>query len=326
MQVLNVCKLTILIIIAAVIIAVVLTALTKNYHLVEEDRGFAGAEAFAWQPPDTSTIPFTPDGMLIRYGRDLIVNTSIYLGPHGKVAAITNGMNCQNCHLNAGTKTWGNNFSAVFSTYPRFRERSGTVENIYKRINDCIDRSLNGTVIDSSTKEMQAMAAYINWVGEKVPKKIKPKGSGIREIALLDRSADPIRGEAVFVQKCQRCHGNDGQGRLNADSLLYQYPPLWGNNSYNMGAGLYRLSRFAGYVRDNMPFDAPLNSDPLTDEEAWDVAAFVNSQPRPNKNYSKDYPSLAGKPFDHPFGPYQDKFSEFQHRYGPFTPIRSAMK
>jgi thiosulfate dehydrogenase len=101
---------------------------------------------------------------------------------------------------------------------------------------------------------------------------------------------------------------------------------LWGSNSYNTGAGLYRISRFAGYARDNMPFDAPNNSAPLTDEEAWDVAAFVNSQPRPKKDYSKDYPNIGGKPFDHPFGPYKDKFSEEQHKYGPFDPIRSAKK
>ena len=59
----------------------------------------------------------------------------------------------------------------------------------------------------------------------------------------------------------------------------------------------------------------------LTDEEAWDVAAFVNSQPRPKADLKKDWPNISAKPVDHPFGPYTDGFSEEQHKYGPFQPI-----
>ena len=118
-----------------------------------------------WVAPDTVLIPSGPEGDIIRYGRSLIANTAAFLGPNGSVVHMSNGMNCQNCHLDAGTKFWGNNYGAVNSTYPRFRERSGTVENIYKRVNDCIQRSLNGNPLDSNSKEMQAMMAYINWVG-----------------------------------------------------------------------------------------------------------------------------------------------------------------
>ena len=327
MQVVNSRRLLLLTIVSAVVIVIVLATTVNKYQTInKKDPGLSYYQGVFWEAPDTSRIPFTEEGLLIRYGRALITNTSFYIGPKGKVAAVTNGMNCQNCHLDAGTRPGGNNYSAVFSTYPRFRERSGTVENIYKRVNDCIDRSLNGHPIDTNSREMQAIAAYINWLGQKVPKNSKPTGAGIRDIAVLDRSADPAKGETVYTQKCQRCHGNTGQGLLNADSISYQYPPLWGSNSYNTGAGLYRISRFAGYVRDNMPFDAPYNSSSLTDEEAWDVAAFVNSQPRPKKDYSKDYPNIAGKPFDHPFGPYKDNFSGEQHKYGPFDPIRLTKK
>ena len=308
---------------AAFIGAVLATTLSKNSS-DNKVPGPSDSHSFIWEAPDTAAIPLTEAGLLIRYGRDLVANTAYFLGPKGKVATISNGMNCQNCHLNAGTKSWGNNYSAVFSTYPRFRERSGTIENIYKRVNDCIERSLNGHPIDSNGREMQAIAAYINWLGNKVPKNIKPSGAGIRDIEFLDRPADPSRGQTVYVQKCQRCHGASGQGVFNAGSISYQYPPLWGNNSYNTGAGLFRISRFAGYVRDNMPFDAPHNSAPVTDEEAWDVAAFVNSQTRPKKDIGKDYPNIAGKPVDYPYGPFNDAFTEQQHKYGPFEPIRLA--
>lgn len=83
---------------------------------------------------------------------------------------ITNGMNCQNCHLDAGTKVWGNNYGSVFSTYPKYRPRSGKEEDIYKRINDCFERSLNGKALALNSKEMQAIKAYIEYVGKDVKK------------------------------------------------------------------------------------------------------------------------------------------------------------
>jgi thiosulfate dehydrogenase len=100
--------------------------------------------------------------------------------------------------------------------------------------------------------------------------------------------------------------------------MVILYPPLWGNNSYNNGAGLFRLSRFAGYVKNNMPNPLNYHNPQLTDEEAWDVAAYVNSQPRPSKDLSKDWPNIKKKPFDHPFGPYADAWSEEKHKYGPW--------
>jgi thiosulfate dehydrogenase len=275
-----------------------------------------------WEAPDVNQAPYTEEGDMIRYGHDLISNTSLYLGPKGKIATISNGMNCQNCHLNAGTKLWGNNYSAVFSTYPKFRDRSGTIENIYKRINDCIERSLNGTRLDTNSREIQSIYLYMKWLGKNVRKNEKPDGAGIIDLPYLHRAADPVKGKIVFVQTCQRCHGPDGSGVLHADGSTYIYPPLWGKNSYNTGAGLYRISRFAGYVKDNMPFGIRYDSTQLTNEEAWDVAAFVNSQPRPVKDCSKDWPDISRKPVDYPFGPYADGFSERQHKYGPFEPIR----
>lgn len=268
-----------------------------------------------------------PDDSLTRYGRALIENTSYYLGPHGIVAQNTNGMNCQNCHLNGGTVPWGNNYGAVYSMYPQVRARSGRLETIVKRISDCMERSLNGKAVDSNSIEMKAIIAYMKWLGEEIPKNHKPKGSGIMSIPFLDRAADPGKGKTVYINKCQRCHGADGQGQKNPEGYGYVYPPLWGDKSYNTSAGLYRLSRFAGYVKNNMPFgEVEYHNPQLTDEEAWDVAAFVNSQPRHLKVFAEDWPDISKKPFDHPFGPYADSFSEEQHKYGPFKPIIEAKK
>ena len=268
-----------------------------------------------------------PEDELAKYGRELIENTAYYLGPKGSVAAITNGMNCQNCHLDGGTLPWANNYGAVSSTYPRFRDRSGRIETIEKRVNDCLERSLNGKAIDSNSTEMRAIVSYLHWLGDDVPKGKKPKGSGIMELTYLDRPADPVGGQIVYQSKCQSCHGEDGAGQPNIEGYGYAYPPLWGKNSYNSGAGLFRISRFAGYVKNSMPFGQVDHRNPLlSDEEAWDVAAYVNAKPRPSKDLSNDWPNISKKPVDHPFGPYSDGFTEEEHKYGPFKPIMEARK
>lgn len=259
------------------------------------------------------------------YGEELIAHTSKYFGPQGTVATISNGMNCQNCHLNAGKKNWGNNYSAVYANYPKFRDRSGSIESLYKRVSDCFERSLNGTAPDSNSREYQSMEAYIRWLGKDVPKGGKPTGSGIEKLPFMDRAADPVKGKAVYTSQCQSCHGANGEGQMAFDGSSFDYPPLWGAKSYNDGAGLYRISNLAGYIKSNMPFNIASHALPsLTNEQAWDVAAYINSQPRPSKDLSKDWPDISKKPFDHPFGPYTDAFTESQHKYGPYAPIMAA--
>jgi len=318
-------------IIIVIALIVVVTAVYKIFQkktgketalLVKADSSKINTNKTDWQPPDTSSIPHTEDGDLIRYGRELIANTAYYLGPKGKVAHVSNGMNCQNCHIDAGAKPYGNCFSAVASTYPTFRPRSGIIESIEFRVNDCLQRSLNGKTIDSTSKEMKAMVAYLKWIGKDVPKGIKPKGANTEELPFLERAADTASGRIVYQTKCITCHGKNGEGMLKPDSIAYLYPPLWGPHSYNNGAGLYRLTRFAGYVKNNMPFGATRDKPQLSNEEAWDVAAFVNSQPRPQKYFPKDWPNIAMKSIDYPYGPYKDSFSQQQHKYGPFGAIK----
>jgi thiosulfate dehydrogenase len=279
-----------------------------------------------WHAPDSLLLSKEPNADLIRYGRKLIENTSYYLGPKGTVAQLSCGLNCQNCHLEAGTKPYGNNYALVASTYPRFRARSGTVETIYKRLSDCFNRSLNGKAPDSTSKEMQAMAAYIVWIGKDVATGKTPVGAGAIELKYLDQAADTVKGKEVYLQECKVCHGDNGAGLLNATGIGYQYPPLWGKNSYNTGAGMYRITRLAAFVKANMPQGATYTNPSLTDEQAWDVAAFINSQTRPVFDAGKDWPDISTKPVDYPFGPYADDFTEAQHKYGPFKSIADARK
>ncbi len=278
-----------------------------------------------WQAPALSSIP-EEDKEMVFYGKDLIANTAHFLGPNGIVDQMSNGMNCQNCHLDAGAKVFGNNYSAVASSYPKVRARSSQKESIEKRINDCFERSLNGDKLPENSKEMQAMVAYMKWLGSEVKQDEAPIGVGLPALPYLDRAVDMVKGQQIYVAQCVVCHGENGEGIKATDGRTYTYPPLWGEHSYNSGAGLYRMSRFAGYVKANMPLGATIDFPMLTDEEAWDVAAYVNSQMRSEKDLSGDWPDISEKPIDHPFGPYSDGFSEQQHKYGPFKPIAEARK
>ena len=293
---------------------------------IKKNTAIAFTADSLWTPPDTNLLPHDSIGNLIRYGRELIVHTAKYLGPKGSVAQITNGMNCDNCHINGGTTLFANNFSITAVSYPKFRKRRNRIENLVMRINGCFKRSLNGEVPGDSSRQMKALVTYINWVSNKANKGRKNIfGTATEKLPFLSRAADTLKGKDIFMAQCQVCHGQNGEGKFLEGGREYLYPPLWGKQSYTNGAGLYQLSNFAGFVKNNMPFGTSYKKPFLSNEQAWDIAAYINSRPRPVfKELLKDWPDISGKPVDYPFGPYIDNFPESQHKYGPYKPILSA--
>ncbi len=286
-----------------------------------------------WIVPDVDKLPDDDWGRTVRYGRDLISKTASLIGPEvadQKQRFAGNNLTCQNCHLEAGTKEFGLPFQGVYADFPNYRARSGSVGTIEDRIQGCMVRSMNGKELPPDGAELTAMVAYMKFLSLRHPVGAPTPGRGSAAMAELTRAADPEHGKIVFVQVCAACHGANGQGqRVGSvgDARGYVFPPLWGPDSFNDGAGMARLIVAAGFVHSNMPKGITWQHPMLAVADAWDVAAFVNSQPRPHKaNLEKDFPNRLQKPVDTAYGPYADSFSLRQHELGPFQPIRDAIK
>jgi thiosulfate dehydrogenase len=303
--------------------------------------GWSGGLSFAqetpsaqqiWTVPEIGALPNNANGRLVRRGRDLIAATYAYIGPEVADRAkrfAGNNLACASCHLQAGTKKFGIPLFGLFGEFPRYSARSGAQMTIEDRLNSCMTRSMNGRALPVGAPEMQAMVAYIKFLSTGVaPGQLLP-GMGTGKMPELDRPADPVRGERGYANACLTCHGPNGAGirrSLPTTDLGYMVPPLWGSDSFNDGAGMARLIAAANFIHFNMPHGVDYLNPQLSPEQAWDIAAYVISQPRPHKaGLDKDFPDPLEKPVDTPYGPYADGFSEQQHKYGPFAPIRAAI-
>jgi thiosulfate dehydrogenase len=285
-----------------------------------------------WTVPEVGALPNDDFGAQVRRGRDLITATYAHIGPEVPDAAkrfAGNNLACTNCHLEAGTKKFGLPIFGLYGLFPQYSARLGAEITIEDRVNSCMMRSMNGRELPADSPEMQAIVAYIKFLSTDVAPGQVLSGLGAGAMPELSRAADPVRGKAIYVNSCQACHNTDGSGIRRGvpwTALGYMIPPLWGSDSFNDGAGMARLITAANFLHFNMPHGADYLNPQLSVEQAWDVAAFVLSQPRPKKaGLDKDFPDLLKKPVDTPYGPYADGFSERQHKYGPFAPIRAAI-
>lgn len=287
--------------------------------------------AESWRVPDPASLPDDKYGKLVREGKALVERTFATLGPEVADPAkryAGNNLACASCHLDGGSKKFGNGFVGTFADYPQYRPREDAVQTIEERINGCLERSMNGRPLPVDSREMKAMTAYMKFMSSGVPVTAEVDGRGLPKVALLDRAADPVQGRAVYDQYCVACHGADGAGKrvgVQGDAQGYLFPPLWGPDSYNDGAGMARVIMAARFIRGNMPKGATHEAPQLSDAQALDVAAYINSQPRPARaGLEADFPARHNKPADAAFPPYRAGFTAAQHKYGPFKPIVAA--
>lgn len=207
---------------------------------------------------------------------------------------VGNNLNCSSCHTNAGTVAGGSPFVGVSAMFPSYAPRAGRVIGIEERINGCFLRSMNGKPLPKESVDMRAMVAYYDWMkgGYKMGDKVPGRGIGKVNLELVP---DAENGRKVYDAQCAVCHGANGEGLKKADGTPV-FPPLWGDESFNIGAGLARTSKAAEFVKANMPFGMhakfPLGQGTLSDQEALDVAQFFAHQPRPDfAGKAKDFPN-----------------------------------
>ncbi len=302
-----------------------------------DDSGKATTQAQAgpvtFDVRDVDSLPDDAWGRLVRYGRDLFTQTFAHLGPEVPDPAMRfagNNLRCQTCHLDAGVKPFAMALVGVYGDFPQYRGREDQIGTLEGRINGCMERSMNGRPLPLDSREMKAMMAYMYFISEGVPIGTKVRGSGLAPFSPPNRAVDLARGEQVFVEQCSVCHGTDGQG-VPADgsggTAGYTYPPLWGPDSYNTGAGMHRVLTAASFIQHNMPLGTTYDAPVLTTADAYDVSGFINSKPRPEKaNSEADFPNRLKKPVDCPYGPYADDFPQQQHKFGPFQPIKTKLE
>jgi thiosulfate dehydrogenase len=286
-----------------------------------------------WTVPEVGALPRDAHGIEVRTGRDLVTATYAYIGPNAPDASkryAGNNLACSNCHLEAGIKKFGLPLFGLYNDFPQYSARSGGEISIEDRINSCMTRSMNGRSLPNDAPEMQAIVAYIRFLSTGVASDQRLPGLGSGRMPELKRAADPARGEHHYMRICASCHNTDGSGLLRSiagSDLGYVMPPLWGADTFNDGAGMARIITFANFIHFNMPHGADYLNPQINVDSAWDIAAFVLSHPRPHfAGTEHDFPNLLTKPVDTPYGPYADHFSERQHKYGPFGPIRAAIQ
>lgn len=310
------------------------TALSKLIGLALGYALAAGASAQAisdWRAPDIEKLPNDKYGQMVRKGRLLMEQTYKYIGPEVQDPAMRyagNNLACVTCHVDAGTRKFGNPWVGTFVSFPQYRGREDAISTTEERINGCMERSMNGRKLPADGDEMKAMVSYLHFLSTGLSVGTKLEGTGVPRLKLLDRAADPVAGKQVYATYCIACHGPEGLGVRRGkpgDADGYQFPPLWGPDSYNNGAGMSRNQLAAGFVKANMPSGTTHANMVLSDEQAFDVAAYINSQPRPVKpNLDADFPARKNKPVDAAFPPYTPGFSAEQHKNGPWQPIMQA--
>lgn len=249
----------------------------------------------AWDMPrnplNDSTLANSPRSERIRRGYRLFLQT-----PSEAPRLAANRLTCGNCHLNAGQRERGLPLVGVSGVFPEYNKREGRDFSLEDRIVGCFMRSENGTGAarnagdsssgpsarfspDPRSEEVEALAEYIRWLSEEIPSgtKLPWRGQNTvhRDSLIPVERLDAGRGKALFDENCRSCHGDDGQGVQIGDKKA---GPLWGPDSWNDGAGAARIYTLAGFIRYAMPY---LNPGSLTDEEALQIAAFINSMPRP---------------------------------------------
>jgi thiosulfate dehydrogenase len=223
------------------------------------------------RPTAVAVAPARDD--LAAYGERLVTQTFAEIGPDTAKPFAGNRLACQSCHLEGGLKRSAVPLVGVDKSYPKFSTRSGRVITLVERIDECMTRSMNGKTLPENSREMAAFIAYIRSLDGPPAVQHPPAPPP-------PAPANETRGAEIYVRVCSACHQPHGLGKRSGEG--YEFPPLWGPDSFNDGAGMDHFHRVVGFIQRNMPRGIDPEHPQLTLQEAWDVAAFLQSRPRPH--------------------------------------------
>ncbi|MEG0921888.1 MAG: c-type cytochrome [Comamonas sp.] len=229
------------------------------------------AVARAFAPPAADAIPDGPMGDVIRKGEQIFLHT----GANAK-AFVGNALNCVNCHLDAGRQANSAPLWGAYTQYPAYRSKTKSVDTFSERLRGCFMYSMNGKAPPDGHETLVALEAYAYWMSKGAPVGEKLPGASYPKVPKPAQAPDYARGQKVFTTQCALCHGDDGQGQRSGDVQVF--PPLWGKQSYNWGAGMHEVDKATGFIKANMPLGL---GNTLSDQDAWDVATYINSHERP---------------------------------------------
>lgn len=245
----------------------------------------AASQPLDYTPPPESDIPDDSLGAAIRRGRALLDHTT-----DGLPGFARGNIQCSSCHIDAGRTRAAAGLLGVAARFPKYMDRTGAVISLQDRVNYCFTRSLAGSKLPTDSREMTDIVAYLAFISTGVPAGAHVMGEGMPKMPKL--TGDTARGREIFRTVCAACHGAEGRG------VAGSFPALWGTGSFSVGASMAREERAASFIRHFMPQN---KRGSLTDQQAYDVAAYVNAQPRPDSPAkSNDWP-LGGAPYDVPY-------------------------
>jgi thiosulfate dehydrogenase len=240
-----------------------------------------------FSPPPETAMPNDEFGKVVKSGEQIFNETQKFAK-----AYVGNSLNCVNCHLNAGRLANSAPLWGAYPLYPAYRKKTKQVDTLQSRIQGCFLYSMNGNAPAADRAEITALVSYMYWLATGAPTGKALPGQGYLELKKPAIEPTWEAGKKVYEKNCALCHSVDGSGQVAEGKTVF--PPLWGKNSYNWGAGMHRINTAAGFIKANMPLG---RGGMLTDQEAWDVAYFINSQARPKDPRQKGSIDSAKKEF-----------------------------
>ena len=171
------------------------------------------------------------------------------------------GLDRQSSHIDGGVDRFALPLVGVWGLYPDFSARSGATQTIAARINNCLQRSINGLAAASGRPGNEGGRDLYFASSDRTNRAVfRSSAAASRSLPLPERAADPAHGSMVFQTMCSVCHQSAGSGLRNSaedaadKKRRYLFAPLWGPESFNEGAGMSHIIAAAWFIRAT---DAP---------------------------------------------------------------------